>query len=115
MPKFRPYLCLAQAVSHPQKSPLPDLLGGQVSQALLELLKPWPLLPHLSLLVEEVRTRAVGLEPPLDDRRRYRVLFSCGARRCEPGMMPPPASARPARWHGEQYSPSCCGQTAPRI
>src|SRR5882724_8576222 len=114
MPEFRPYLCLAQAASHPWKSPLPDLLGDPVSLALLELPKPWPLLPHLPLLAEEAGSRTAGLGPPLDDRRRCRCLFSC-ERRCEPGMTPPPASARPARWYGQQCSPPCCGRMEPRI
>src|SRR5438270_10091681 len=114
MPEFRPFLCLAQAASLPLKIPLPDLLGDPVSLALLELLKPWPLLPHLPLLAEEAGPRTAGLALPLDDRRRCQCLFSCG-RRCESGMSPPRAAARPAGWYGAQCSPPCCGRMAPRI
>src|SRR5947209_17866926 len=115
MPEFQPCLYLVQAASHPRKILLPDLLAAPVSLALLELLKPWPLLPHLPLLAEEAGPRTAGLAPPLDDRRRCRALFAYGTRRCEPGMMPPPASARPARWYGQQCSPPCCGRIKPRI
>src|SRR6476646_5728416 len=114
MREFRPDLCLAQAALPPRKIPLPDLLAVPVCLALLELLKPWLLLPPLLLLPEEAGPRPAGLGPPLDDRRRCRCLFSC-ERRCEPGMTLPRASARPARWYGQRCSPPGCGRTAPRI
>src|ERR1051326_734732 len=113
MPEFRLCQCLAQAASPLRKILLPDLLEAQVYQALLEL-QSWPLLPQ-SLLAEAGDLEAGVLGPKVDDRRRCRALFAYGARHCEPGMMPPPAPARPARWYGQQCSPPCCGRIEPQI
>src|SRR5579871_5342392 len=115
MPECRPDPRLARAALHPRKSPFPDLLGVPVFQDRLELPRLSVSLPPQSSPVTEEVGPSTRPAPPLDDRKRCRSLFSCGARRREPVLLPPKTSARPARWHGAQGSPPCCGWTEPRI